>query len=282
MTKTDRAGIDQLPGRIAIMAGSGRLPEILALKLRANGLSPFIANLMQADQPWIKAFDHADILLSKPSAAIRALRQANVSQIVMVGGVSKHPKLHQFLLDWRMYGEFVRIFKGLNSGDDGLLRVAVDFFERKGFTVKGVHEFMPEILAPEGVLTKHRPDQQCLVDISIAIDAARELGRLDLGQAVVARDGVVVAKEGKGGTATMLSAMSMQPQNSGGVLAKWSKPGQELRVDLPTIGIDTIAQIKNAGISGIVVEAGHAIILDREDVVRLADQHGLFVMGAKR
>jgi UDP-2,3-diacylglucosamine hydrolase len=281
MTRTDFTALKKTPGRIAVVAGAGRLPELLALKLKESGRSPFIANLMQADQPWITAYDHADIVLGKPSDFIHTLHQSNVTELVMAGSVYKRPRLAQVLSDWRMYGEFVRIFKAWFSGDDGLLRIAINFFERKGFAVRGVHEFMPELLAPEGTLTKHQPVQQDLADISIAIKAAKEHGRLDLGQAVVARAGAIVAKEGKGGTAAMLSTMSPHEHSARGVLVKWSKPGQELRVDLPTIGTDTITQIKNAGLAGIVVEAGHAIILDREDVVRLADEHGLFVLGAK-
>jgi UDP-2,3-diacylglucosamine hydrolase len=281
MTRTDHLAVKQVHGRTAIIAGSGRLPELLALKLKSEGIAPFIANLMQADQPWIKSYDHADIVLGKPSAFIRALHQANVSELVMVGGVSKRPRLHEVLSDWRMYGEFLRILKAWFSGDDGLLRIAIGFFERNGFVIRGVHEYMPELLAPEGVLTKHQPNQQDALDVTIAINAAKEHGRLDLGQAVVARAGAIVSLEGKGGTAAMLHGLSTVANTKSGVLAKWSKPGQELRVDLPTIGTDTISQIKNAGLAGIVVEAGHAIILDRDDVVQLADQHGLFILGSR-
>jgi UDP-2,3-diacylglucosamine hydrolase len=268
--------------RIGILAGSGRLPPLLAEAILLNGHIPFIVNLNDQPLDWQSPYEHVNISVTNLSKLVRALREAQVSTVVFAGGISQRPKLWDFLADWRMYREFWRIYRALKRGDDGLLRAAINLIERFGFTVVGAHEIAPSLLAPEAILTIKQPTPTDLIDTRAAIKAAIELGRLDIGQAVVARAGKIIAREDRRGTAVMLVNLANDAHLArSGVLVKWSKPNQELRVDLPSIGPDTIDQIRAAGLAGIVVESGRSLILDQDEVVRLANANHLFVVGMR-
>jgi UDP-2,3-diacylglucosamine hydrolase len=282
MTTSNRAKNKFGNSRIAILAGTGRLPPLLKDKLMLDGQPVFVVDLTTESAQWLSSVDHVAIPVTKISKLIDALRIAQVSTLVFAGGISVRPKIWHFLFDWRMYREFPRIYKALQQGDDALLRAAIGLMERKGFTIIGPHEIAPTLLATETVMTKRQPNQSELHDAHVAIGAALELGRLDIGQAAVARTGEVIAREDRSGTAIMLQNLATTaPSQVSGVLAKWSKPNQELRVDLPSIGPDTISQLKAAGLAGVVIQAGRSLILDREDVIRIADQNDLFVIGMR-
>jgi DUF1009 family protein len=250
--------------------------------MASQGDKPFVINLTGDTGSWLSSVEHADIPVTRLSALISTLRLANVSTVVLAGGISHRPSFFHFLLDWRMYGELAGLLRALRRGDDGLLRAAIDLLERFGFKVVGPHEIAPGLLATETVLTKRKPHSDDFRDIELGIKAAVELGRIDVGQATVTRSGQVIAREARAGTAAMLKSLTGETyRSSSGVLVKWSKPRQELRADLPSIGPDTITQAKAAGLSGIVVEAGRSLILDSQDVIKLADENDLFVAGMR-
>ena len=171
-------------------------------------------------------------------------------------------------------------------GDDGLLTYLVRQFEDEGFVVEGANEVMGELTLPPGPLGRHRPRQSHLADLERAMDVAREIGRLDIGQGAVCCDGLILALEAQEGTDEMLSRVAMLsasirgvPGRRRGVLAKACKPGQERRIDLPTIGPETIRRAAEAGLAGVAGEANLTLVVDREAVVALADDLGLFVLG---
>jgi UDP-2,3-diacylglucosamine hydrolase len=281
MATSNRAA-QSTDGRIAILAGSGRLPPLLNETLASKGQGVFVVNMTPQRGGWLAKVNHANIPVTQISKLIRALRNAKVSTLVFAGGIRVRPKIWDFLLDWRMYREFPGIYRALQQGDDALLRAAIGLMERYGFVIIGAHEVAPSLLAPDTIMTKRRPTASELLDAKIAINAALELGRSDIGQAAVVRSGQVIGREDRSGTASMLLNLSTKtPSQPSGVLAKWSKPNQELRVDLPSIGPDTIAQLQAAGLSGVVIEAGRSLILDCEDVIRLADENNLFVVGMR-
>ncbi len=268
--------------RIGLLAGSGRLPPLLNESLASKGQGVFVINLTSQRGGWLAKVEHANITVTQISKLMKALRDAKVSTLVFAGGISIRPKIWDFLLDWRMYREFPRIYHALQQGDDALLRAAIGLMERNGFMIIGAHEIDPSLLAPDTILTKRQPSASEMLDAKIAIDAAIELGRSDIGQATVVRAGQVIGREDRSGTAVMLLNLNTKkPSYPSGVLVKWSKPNQELRVDLPSIGPDTISQIKAAGLSGVIVEAERSLILDREDVIRLADENNVFVVGMR-
>lgn len=169
----------------------------------------------------------------------------------------------------------------MGLGDDGLLSALVRELETvEGFRVVGPESLLPESLATAGVYGVVRPDEQALRDIERGIDVARGIGDLDVGQAAVVQAGLVLAVEAVEGTDAMLErCRGLRREGPGGVLVKVRKPGQESRVDLPTIGVSTVEGAAAAGLDGIAVEAGGGLVVDRAAVVERADEAGLFVIG---
>jgi DUF1009 family protein len=168
----------------------------------------------------------------------------------------------------------------MSLGDDGLLSNLIAELEAEGFRVIGPEVVLTELVASEGVYGSITPDEIAVADIDRGFNVARGLGSFDVGQAVVVQQGLVLAVEAIEGTDAMLSrAGELHREGPGGILVKVKKPDQEQRVDLPTIGVNTVEKAAAAGLRGIAIQAGHAFIVDREEVVRLADQKGLFITG---
>lgn len=153
--------------------------------------------------------------------------------------------------------------------------------EADGFRVVGAEAVAPDLLMPAGPVGAAVPGESHRVDISFGIAAAQELGRRDRGQAVVVAGRQIVGREGPGGTAALLRECARNPAARGGVLVKIAKPGQERRVDLPSVGIETIEQSAAAGLAGVALEAGGALVLGRAEVTRAADAAGLFLVGVE-
>jgi UDP-2,3-diacylglucosamine hydrolase len=248
---------------LGLIAGGGRLPEILraARSCYTVGLAGF------ADPAT------ADIVLpvGRAGAIFEALRKAGCREIVLAG-YFRRPSFAALRLDWTGLGVLVRLLP-VWGGDASLLARVVREFERGGFQVLGAHDVAPELLAPAGVLGAVAPAP---ADVAAGFAAAKALGGTQRGQAVLVRDGAILAREGRGGTAAMLRGVDARDST----LVKAAMPGQDRRVDLPTIGPDTIAQARAAGLRGIAVEAGAALILDRAATAAAADAAGIFLFGA--
>ena len=165
-------------------------------------------------------------------------------------------------------------------GDDGILRAVVKEIESEGMIVRGIHEVMPEILVKKGVLGKHKPDKQAWEDIKRGIEVALELGKLDVGQAVIVQQGLVLGVEGIEGTDELIRRCGdYKRKGDGGVLVKLRKPQQDMRIDLPTIGPRSVYRAKETGLKGIAVHAGNGLIVDEQEVIKASDAAGLFVIG---
>lgn len=271
--------------RIAVLAGSGNLPEIVANAISAGGRQPLVLMVEGEAGPTLKKYDHKIIQLAGLADAFRFMKSHNVTEIVLAGGISRRPRLMEFRLSWKLLRALPLITRGLARGDDGILRAVINLMETNGLRVVGVHEIVPDIVASEGAITRRKPRKSDWKDIQLAIAASRLLGKFDVGQASVSVGGRIVALEGAEGTAAMLGRVA-ELRDAGrisatkpGVLVKCLKPGQEIRADMPAIGPDTILQAKKAGLSGIVLQAGGALILDHEQTVSSADAENLFVFG---
>ncbi|HAX91234.1 MAG TPA: DUF1009 domain-containing protein [Rhodospirillaceae bacterium] len=197
----------------------------------------------------------------------------------MIGRV-RRPSIAELKPDWLTLKLLTKI--GINAlGDDGLLRgVGKALEEECGVRVVGVADVFADILAPEGALTKTQVDEQSGEDIKRAVEIARTLGQLDIGQAVIVQQGIVLGVEAIEGTDALIArAALVRREGGGGVLVKLAKPQQDNRFDLPTIGLDTVQNVHAAGLSGIAVEAGRSLILDREKTIEAADMLGIFIVG---
>lgn len=287
--KAEMSGGDSRAGRLLIIAGGGKLPHYVAEAALAAGEKPFILSLSgESDQDW-SGFDTAILSIGDVAGLKILARDHGLKRVVLSGSVRRRPELGQLRLTFSALLRLPSIIrKLLAGGDDAVLRMVIGLLEGEGLRVVGAHEIVPALLAQTGPLGAHRPTDEDLRDLRAGIAAAEALGRLDIGQGAVSVGGRVVALEGAEGTDSMLervAALRVDGRISArrkGVLVKLCKPQQDMRADLPTIGLSTVENIKRAGLSGIAVEAGRALVLEREAVIAAADAAGLFIVGVDR
>ncbi|MEQ8664492.1 MAG: UDP-2,3-diacylglucosamine diphosphatase LpxI [Rhodospirillales bacterium] len=272
-----------MPRKLGILAGGGRLPDLLIQSCRETGRPvTLIAFAGHADGQTVSDFAAAggEIAwrrLGNGSGIMRALADQGVEDVILAGSI-RRPGLLQLWPDFWSLCLLLRT-GALAKGDDGLLRVLIAALTERNMRVVGVADVAPELLTPAGCLTRRRPDADDERDIAVAKEAARELGRRDVGQAAVARYGAVIAEETRSGTDAMMAAIHAEGAATSGVMVKCFKPQQDPRVDLPTIGPDTVAAARRAGLRGIAVDAGRSLIVDREDTVAAANQAEVFIVG---
>lgn len=268
-------------GPLGIVAGNGILPRRLIDACRATGREVFVLALEgEADRAAIADVPHAWCRLGGAAAALDLLRARGVGELVLAGGV-RRPSLAALRPDWRAARFFARVgYRAL--GDNGLLSAVVKELEHEGFRVIGADRLLTEAELPEGPLARLRPDAGAMADIAKGMRLARAIGALDIGQAVVVQQGLVLGVEAIEGTDGLLRRVAgLRREGTGGVLVKAEKPGQESRADRPTIGPQTVRLAAESGLSGIAAQAGATLVLDRAEITRLADAAGLFVIGVR-
>ncbi len=271
--------------KLGLIAGAGGLPVEIVRACEAAERPVFIVRLMGLADPALADEDGVEAGVAEWGKIFDELKRAGCKQICFAGGVPR-PNFANLKPDFRGIAALPRIVAAARKGDDALLRQIMHEFEREGFVVEGPHEVINDLTISQGPLGRVAPSERHLADIDQAMQAARALGSLDIGQAVVVANGVVLAVEAQEGTDAMLQRCAELPGllkiNAGapaGVLAKAVKPIQDRRIDLPTIGPATVMGAARAGLAGIVGEAGSLLVVDREAVIQTADDLGLFVVG---
>jgi len=267
------------PPKLGILAGGGDLPLRLAAACQAGGREYFmIAFEKQADGDRLADHPHAWSRLGAVGKTFKLLREAGCEEVVLAGKVHR-PALRSLRPDARgaaLLAKFARV--GLN--DEVVLSTVVSVFEEAGFRVVGPHQVMGELLAPEGPLGALEPDGDDRRDIDYGVRVVRALGAVDVGQAAVVAEGVVLGVEALEGTDALVErCAALQRGRRGGVLVKLKKPDQDRRLDLPTIGVTTVETAARAGLRGIAVEAGNTLVIDHDAVAGAADRARLFVVG---
>ena len=276
-------------GRLAIVAGGGFLPLHVAEAARAAGEDPFILRLRnEADALW-DGFDSAVIGVGDMAGLSKLLKAHGIDRVVLSGGVKRRPAFGEIRVNLKSLIKLPMAVRTLLAGgDDVVLKMVIGLIEAQGCHVIGAHEIAPDLLAETGPIGAIVPSEDDWRDIARAGEAAEALGRLDVGQGAVSVGGRIVALEGVEGTDAMLErvahlrAEKRISQRRKGVLVKLCKPQQDVRADLPTIGRSTIESARLAGLAGIAVEAGRALVIEREALVKAADEAGLFVIGIDR
>ena len=266
--------------KLGIIAGGGDLPGRLIEVCRNTG-RPYFVLAFEGQTPadTVEHSPHAWVRLGAAGKALKILRKEGVEELVLAGAVQR-PSLSELRPDlWTT--KFLAKAGGKTMGDDGILGLVVrELEEKEGFRVVGAESIMPSDLAAEGVYGEVRPDAQAEADIRRGIEVAGALCALDVGQAAVVQQGLVLAVEALEGTDAMVArAGDLQRAGVGGVLVKVGGAKQELRADMPAIGVQTVDAVAAAGLRGIAVEAGAALIIDNAEVVAAADAAGIFVIG---
>ncbi|MCW8834824.1 MAG: UDP-2,3-diacylglucosamine diphosphatase LpxI [Rhodospirillales bacterium] len=266
--------------KLGIVAGGGDLPKRLIAACRASDREVFVLAIRdQADPDTVNDVPCAWVRLGAAGEAIRTLRDNGVLEVVLAGNI-RRPSMSELRPDAKALKLFMKA-GAASLGDDGLLSVLVkDLEENEGFKVVGAEDVMAELLAVSGTYGRVEPDGDAMADIQKGIRIARAIGALDIGQGAIVQQGIVLGVEAIEGTDAMIDRCAQLSRSGpGGVLVKVSKPGQERRADLPTIGVETVRNAAKSGLRGIAIEAGGALVVGRDQVIAAADETGLFVVG---
>ena len=261
---------------LGIIAGGGELPRAIAQSARDAGREVFVVALELAGD-WTKDFPHDRSSMGLVGKTLVLLRAHGCEEVVFAGYVDR-PNFFKLRYDLKGLSWFFPVLWAMREGDNTLLDAMVVLFEREGLKIRSIDTVAPWLQIGEGPLGRIAPTAEDEKDIAFAIAAARTQGARDVGQAVVVRDGRIVAMETKDGTDAMLSRLGRLPPGRG-VLAKALKPQQDRKTDLPTIGVATVTLAAAIGLAGIAVEANTALVLDKAAVAAAADRLGLFVVG---
>lgn len=290
---------------LALIAGQGALPGSVAAAQSTPpmicALAGFIPDGLTPDRVF---------RLETLGTLLLELGQAGVTDVCFVGGI-RRPAIDPKLIDAETAPLVPVVMQAIQSGDDGALRAIMGLFEQTGFKIRAAHELAPSLLPPTGVLTKAQPSDVDIADANRGADIVKALGAVDVGQACIVASGQAIAIETVSGTDWMLQSLLVPPPApdagasvfdivddlmglgwaaegsegmirrdpslpEGGLLFKAPKPDQDIRADLPTIGLDTVKLAAEAGLRGIVVQSGGVIVLDQLAVVQACDLTGLF------
>ena len=272
-------------GVLGLIAGAGDLPIEVAQACTRAGRPVFVIRLKGMADPALDAFPGSDVGLVEFGRCLKALHRAGCDRVAFAG-VVRRPDFASLKPDLQALKHLPGVVSAARHGDDALLRAVLAVFEKEGFTIESVQDLATGLVLPAGPFGRLTPGPEHQDDMAQALRVAREIGRLDIGQAVVVCDGVVLAVEAQEGTDALLarvaalpSALRGSPEQRRGVLAKAPKPTQDRRVDLPTAGLATVERAAQAGLAGIVGEAGGLLIVGGSQVRDAVDRLGLFVFG---
>lgn len=265
--------------KVGLIAGEGMMPVEIIKSCKERGIEVFVVGLSPyANQSDFDDLPHVMAKMAEVGKITKFLKKNAVEYVVMAGGI-KRPSFKELIPDWEGAKALAKLsLKDL--GDDGLFRTVIGIFESYGFRVLGIEDIVPEMMFHEGIYGKIKPSSDDMKDIERGYEVAKAIGSVDVGQAVVVQEGMVLAVEAVEGTDMMLDrAAAVKKKGKAPIMVKIKKPGQDTRTDMPAIGIRTIEQLHKYGIGGIAVEAGGILVIEREKVFKLADDWGIFIIG---
>lgn len=261
-------------GRLALIAGEGALPAAIAAALD----TPPLVCAMEGIEPLALPVERR-FRVERLVPFLKSLCDDQLDGVVLAGAAHR-PRLDPAAFDAETAAQVPRFLSLMQGGDDSTLRALIGLLEDFGLTVRGVADVAPDLLAGEGALTR-APGRAEQADAARAIEILETIGPADVGQACVVVSRLCLAVESLYGTDAMLAYVAanrdMREPRRGGVLVKRAKPGQDLRLDLPTIGPATVAAAVAAGLTGICLQAGHSLILDRAQVLAAAQAADLAI-----
>ncbi|HZE52633.1 MAG TPA: UDP-2,3-diacylglucosamine diphosphatase LpxI [Bradyrhizobium sp.] len=271
---------------VGLIAGGGVMPFAVAESLTARGVDPVVFALKGACDPLAaERFRHHWISVGQLGKAEKLFRAENCRNLVFIGTLVR-PALSEIRLDWGTLRVIGRVWAAFRGGDDHLLSSIGRILEQDGFRMVGIKDVAPDLLMPEGCVTRKAPDENAMADITKGRDVLRALSPFDIGQAVVVIDGHVVGVEDIEGTDGLLARIArlraegrIRAKAARGVLVKAPKSGQDLRFDLPTIGARTVEGAAAASLAGIAIVAGNTLVAEPQTMIETADAAGLFVIG---
>ena len=276
----------QISSPVGLIAAGGVMPFAVAESLIARGIDPVLFALKGVCDPVaVERFRHHWISVGQLGRAMKLFRSENCRDLLFIGTLVR-PALSEIRLDWGTLRVLARLWAAFRGGDDHLLSGIGRILEQDGFRMVGIKDVAPDLLVPEGCLTRLSPDENAAADIVKGRDVLRALSPFDIGQAAIVIDGHVVGVEDIEGTDGLLARIArlrsegrIRAKAARGVLVKAPKSGQDLRFDLPTIGPRTVEGAVKAGLAGIAIVAGNTIVVEPQAMIEAADSAGLFVTG---
>ncbi len=272
--------------RIGLLAGWGRFPIVFAEEARKQGYSVYCSAIAgMADDDMGQYCDKVQFTpLARIGSAIRFFRKHRVDRVVMAGKVNKQVlfdpwRLFRLLPDMRTIHMWLQY--ATNKADDTLLLAVIREFERDGIHFESALSFCPELLVKHGFLTKRQPSASQWKDIRFGWDLAKEMGRLDIGQTVIVQDTAVIAVEAIEGTDQCIRRAGTLCKRGNLVVIKVAKPRQDMRFDVPTVGVQTLQTMQEAGARVLAIESGMTILLDEAEVLAMAERLGIAIVSLK-
>lgn len=265
--------------RIGLIAGSGQSPIIFSEEAKSKGFSVYAVAHNNETDPTLKNYVDAIewIYLGQIKRIIKFFKKNDIDQAVMIGGITKT----KMFSDVRPDAKAISIIaKMKHTHDDGVLRGFVRVLEKEGIKIQESTFLLPHLIAREGCWTRRKPSRSENADIEIGWKVAKEVGRLDIGQCVVVGGGSVLAVEAIDGTDATIKRGGRLGEGSA-VVVKVCKPNQDIRFDIPAVGIQTIQMMYEAGAKVLVVEADKTIVFDQKEMIRLANELGISVLARR-
>ncbi len=264
--------------RIGLIAGSGQFPIIFSEKARLKGYDIYAAAYIKEADPDIK--NHVDIIewlhLGQLNKLIRFFKVHGITEAVMMGGIQKTRIFKDIKPDFKAISMMIGM---KHSHDDAVLRKFANVLEKEGIRILESTFLLPELLAPEGCWTRKKPSRSQREDMVLGWRIAKEIGRLDIGQCVVVGGGSVLAVEAIDGTDSTIRRGASLGKDA--VVVKVCKPNQDFRFDIPATGAQTIEVMIESGAGALLLEAGKAVVFDREKMISLADEKGITIVASR-
>ena len=273
-----------MPATLGLIAGSGRLPFEVAEAARASGLDLAVLAIENNTDPAIESFatrGFASIAVGELQRLIDFFKEAGPGEVILAGAVAKRDAMRDLAslrLDARALGLLARLE---HRGDDALLRAIAGELESEGLEVVESTKYLAARMTPDGRVAGPEIDERQRADLELALDVARTLGRMDVGQSAAVAEGTVLAVEAIEGTDEMMrrAAALFGPGVS---IVKAAKPGQDLRFDVPVIGPSTVELAAELGVSAIGLESGVTLIVERGTACEAAERAGISIVGLPR
>jgi DUF1009 family protein len=266
---------------IGVYAGKGNLPLKVAKSIKDSGSDVFIIAIKGITDDRIEKFPHKWMRFGQIGLAMKTLNTNNCKELVIIGG-AYIPNFFLLFPDLSGLRLFFSLFKVRKDGDASIIKTIINYIETiKGIKIIGADKYLTDILMTKGTLTNRLLSESLCSDIKIAELACKKVGSEGNGQACIVSNGEVVTVEDINGTDYMLyKILKINPKGlKGGLLMKTLKPIQDSRVDLPTVGINTLKLIKKIGLDGIVLESNKAFLVDKEKMIEFSNSQNLFIHG---
>jgi UDP-2,3-diacylglucosamine hydrolase len=265
------------PRTIGLIAGGRQFPVMVSRGVKDAGHRLVVVGFDGHTNPEVYPLADAwrELKLGQLAKLLEFFVAEGVEQVMMAGSINKPG-----VLDWRHFDrKALSILLNLKGkGDDAVLRAFTMLVESEGMEVIPPQTYAPGLMTPPGVLTRRAPDEREQADLERGLILARELGRMDIGQCLVLREGIVAAVEALEGTDAAIRR-GCELGGPGCVVVKVCKPGQEERVDLPSVGLDTVRVMVRGGATCLGVQAGKSLFFDLEATLAAADKHGIAIVG---